>query len=185
MLSALTLENIIGLVGSIGTAATAVAALVALVYAKGQVREAQRQLRQSRRVANGDFLLRLDEAFQRHNETHKRLQPMFEWGQNELGKSKGGPSTNEDWFAVTSYMGLLERVNYLVKRRIVKLAIIDKLYGYRVSNVVSNDIIRKTKLETPTAEYYQEFIQLWLALKELHPQWRDYPGITLIPSAKT
>jgi len=173
MLGILTLTDYIVLLGSIAAAVTAAAALVALVFAKGQVREAQRLFQQSRKVANADFLLRLDDAFQRHDAVHKRLQPAFEWGSN-----KGGPASAEEWFAVTSYMGLLERANYLVESGVEEPTIIDKLYGYRVYNIVSNDVIRREKLENAqTAAYYGEFIKLWNLLRPMHGDWRDFPAV--------
>lgn len=180
MLLMLEPSSYIALTESIATAVTAVAALAALVYARGQIQEAQKQLQHSHKISHGDFLLRLDEAFQRHIAVHKLLQPMFKWGNN-----KGGPVNDEDWFLVTSYMGLLERVNYLVESGVVGIEIIDKLYGYRVYNIVANDAIRKAKLEDPQkAVYYEEFIKLWLKLKGLHNtgtrKWRDYPAVVVV-----
>jgi hypothetical protein len=173
MVQQLTTADCIALVGSIATAVAAVAALVALIYARGQIKEAQKQLRHSRAIAHGDFLLRLDEAFQRHATVHMLLQPDFAWGSN-----KAGPVSPEDWFLVTSYMGLFERVNFLIESEIEELAIIDKLYGYRVYNIVANNVIRVAKLENKEiARYWEGFIHLWLQLKSLRPDWNDYPEI--------
>jgi len=169
----LTTSDYITLAGSIATTIAAVAAVVALIYARGQINEAQKQLRHSRAIAHGDFLLRLDEAFQRHTKVHMLLQPDFEWGNN-----KGGPASAEDWFLVTSYMGLFERVNFLIESEIEELAIVDKLYGYRVYNIVANNVIRRAKLEDKEiARYWEGFIELWRQLKSLHPNWSDYPEI--------
>lgn len=163
----------IEIAGSVASVLTGIAALVALIYAKGQVKEAQNQLRQSRTIAHLDFLLRLDEAFQRHTEVHTFLQPAFKWGNN-----KGGPESAEDWFMVTSYMGLFERVNFLVEMGLEELEMVDKFHGYRVYNIVSNDRIRQVKLEDPkTARYWVEFIKLWLKLKAIHDDWKDYPKV--------
>jgi hypothetical protein len=171
----LTPSDYVVLGGSIGSVATAVVAIRALVFAKRQVIEAQRQLRQSQALGHGDFLLRLDEALERHVKVHMLLQPDFAWGKN-----KGGPGSPDDWFLVTSYMGCFERVNFLIESRIEELEIVDKLYGYRVYNLVSNDIIRRKKLEDKErAPYWEEFIKLWLSLKSLHPEWQDYPGVKL------
>lgn len=168
-----TTSEYIALAGSIATVVAAVAAVVVLIYARGQINEAQKQLRHSRAIAHGDFLLRLDEAFQRHTKVHMLLQPDFDWGNN-----KSGPVSPEDWFLVTSYMGLFERVNFLIQSEIEELAIIDKLYGYRVYNIVANDVIRRAKLEDKEiAPYWEGFIHLWLQLKSLRPNWRDYPEI--------
>jgi hypothetical protein len=169
----LTTADYIALAGSIATAVAAVAAMAALIYARGQINAAQKQLQHSRAIAHGDFLLRLDEAFQRHAKVHMLLQPEFDWGNN-----KNGPTSPEDWFLVTSYMGLFERVNFLIQSEIENLAIIDKLYGYRVYNIVANNVIRRAKLEDKEiARYWEGFIQLWLQLKSLHPNWSDYPEI--------
>lgn len=181
---ALSTADCIALLAAIATAvATAVMAIVAsiaLVYAKGQIKEAQNQLQHSRRKAHGDFLLRLDEAFQRHLEVHKLLQPAFAWGK-EKGRSKAGPSDPEDWFKVTQYMGLFERINSLLKNEIVDLATFDDLYGYRLYNIVSNDTIRKVKLEDPTlAQYWEHLIDLWLKLKLRHNDWEQYPSVVSV-----
>jgi hypothetical protein len=163
-------------VESASTAVTALAAVAALVYARGQIREAKAQLEQAQKISYHDFLLRLDEAFQRHNKVHMLLQPEFEWGNN-----KSGPESSEDWFLVTSYMGLFERISFLVENGLVELKTVDQLYGYRVYNIVFNDVIRKTKLEKGRNEapYWKAFIMLWLKLKSLHDNWNNYPAVEL------
>lgn len=173
----LSTSDSIVLLGSVASGVTALVAIVAAVYAKGQIKEAQKQLQQSHRVAHGDFLLRLDEAFQRHTEVHKLLQPAFAWGQ-----PGGGPSEDEDWFKLTQYMGLFERVNFLLKSEIMDLTTIDALYGYRLYNIVSNDTIRKVKLEkAKTAVYWENLIDLWLTLKVGHQgEWEQYPNVILV-----
>ncbi len=177
MALALAPSDYIALVGSVSTASAAVAAIVALIYAKNQVTEARNQLKNSRTIAYLDFLLRVDEAFQRHQEVHQLLQPAFAWGNN-----KGGPKSAEDWFKVTSYMGLFERINFLLEIGIEQLGMVDKFHGYRMYNIVSNDIIRQAKLEDKQiAAYWEEFIRLWLKLKTLHSDWNQYPGVVLIP----
>jgi hypothetical protein len=181
MLQPPTTSDYIVLLGSAATVVTALVAVVALVYAKGQIKEAQNQLQQSRKIAQGDFLLRLDEAFQRNHEVHQKLQPAFAWGKDATGRSKGGPSVAEEWFNVSQYMGLFERVNSLLKNETVDLASIDSFYGYRLYNVVANDTIRKAKLENPElARYWENLIDLWLKLKVRHEDWEQYPGIVLI-----
>jgi len=146
-------QNIFSLIGLILTGS-------GLVYAGIQ-------LRASKKIARGEFLLRLDEMFQQHNETHTRLRPGGIWA--SAGK---GPATNEDWIAVEKYMGLFERIKVLMDDGIVDLATIDRLYGYRVFNLVANDIIRTVKLEGKVREYWQDFIELHRALeksRQKHP----------------
>ena len=59
---------------------------------------------------------------------------------------------------------------------------VDKFHGYRVYNIVSNDIIRRTKLEDKSvAVYWEEFIKLWLKLKLMHKKdWADYPDVIVV-----
>jgi len=177
----LSTPDAIALLGSAATAVTAIVAVIALLYAKVQIEEAQNQLQQSRKAAHGDFLLRLDEAFQRHNEVHRQLQPAFAWGKDPTGRSKGGPSEPEDWFKVSQYMGLFERVNSLLKNETLDLASIDEFYGYRLYNIVSHDTIRAAKLEDPkAARYWEDLIDLWLKLKPRHDDWKEYPGVVSV-----
>jgi hypothetical protein len=79
-------------------------------------------------------------------------------------------------------MGLFERVNFLIEIGIEQLKMVDKFHGYRVYNIVSNNTIRKVKLEdAEAAAYWEEFIRLWLKLKSLHPEWNEYPNVVLVP----
>jgi hypothetical protein len=119
------------------------------------------QLRAAKKIARGEFLLRLDEMFQQHLEVHTRLRPGGVWAVQ--GK---GPSSLEDWVAVEKYMGLFERIKVLIDDGIVDLATIDRLYGYRVFNIVANEVIRKAKLEGETRKYWQDFIGLHQSLEK-------------------
>ncbi|MCW5849379.1 MAG: hypothetical protein KIT87_04825 [Anaerolineae bacterium] len=118
-----------------------------------------RQLQAAQRTAKGDFLLRLDEAFQRHQEVHRRLRPGGDWAD-----SGQGPESVEEWIAVEQYMGLFERIKTMIDDGIVDLATIDRLYGYRVLNIVANDQIRQAKLEY-AAEDWSDFLSLLQAIK--------------------
>jgi hypothetical protein len=109
----------------------------------------------SRKIAQGEFLLRLEELFQMHLETHKRLRPGGEWA-----GGKGGPTTNTEWIDVERYMGLFERINALVRDKVVPLDYIDKFYGYRLLNIAANPIIHQVKL-VEEADSWQDFIELW------------------------
>lgn len=119
------------------------------------------QLRASKKIARGEFLLHLDELFHQHQDVHTRLRPGGAWS-----SSGNGPSSVEDWVAVEKYMGLFERIKVLIDDGIVDLATIDRLYGYRVLNIITNDVIKKAKLEGETNNYWQDFIGLYEALEK-------------------
>jgi hypothetical protein len=100
-----------------GDAATAIGLILTaagLVYAG-------RQLQLQRRLARGDFILRLEEMLASHNDVHRRLD------------APGGRSwqpTEEDWPAVEAYMGTFERIELLVRSGILDLETVDNLYAY-------------------------------------------------------
>lgn len=127
-------------------------ALIGLFYAV-------RQLRAGQKIAKGDFLLRLDDAFQRHQEVHTRLRPGGMWADEVHG-----PTTQAEWIMVEQYMGLFERIKVMVDDGIIDVDTVDRLYGYRLFNIVGNPIIRREKLELEAANW-GDFIGLWQALE--------------------
>ena len=50
-------------------------------------------------------------------------------------------------------MGLFERVKVLVDDKIIDIDTVDRLYGYRVDNIVNNETIRQAKLEREKDSY--------------------------------
>jgi hypothetical protein len=141
---------------SIATAIASIIAAVGLIYVG-------KQLRESKKIARAEFLLRLEELFQEHTEVHTRLRPGGDWADGSKG-----PSTSEEWVKVERYMGLFERIQVLIDDRIVDLDAVDRFYGYRVLNIVDNPIIRQAKLEGERAKYWKNFIKLQRALEERH-----------------
>jgi len=133
--------------------------IIGLFLTGGGLIYAGLQISQTRNIARGEFLLHLDELFQQHIEVHTRLRP---GGKYATGKSK--PSSAEEWIAIERYMGLFERIKVLIDSKIVDLDTIDRLYGYRVFNIVANNTIRHIKLEQE-ASSWRDFIELWHALE--------------------
>ncbi len=164
-------------VGSIATAIGLLLAAWGLKYAAGQLvesrkvaEESKRVAEESKRIAQGEFLLRLDEMLRHHDRVHRRLRPRGEWGQ------RGGPSPDdgEAWADIESYMGLFERIKVLIDNGIIDRGIVDRLYGYRVSNIIDNDIIRIGKLENPeTRDGWSDFLAL---ARDLNRYPRDHPA---------
>jgi hypothetical protein len=144
-------------VESISTAMASIIAAIALLYVG-------KQLRESKKIARADFLLRLDEMFQEHTRVHVRLRNGGDWAKDPKRPTKG-PENIEEWTAVEGYMGLFERIQVMINDGIVDLGTIYKLYGYRVFNIADNPVIRKAKLED-RAKYWKDFIELWHALED-------------------
>jgi len=119
------IQTAIALLGVVGT-------VIALWYAG-------RQLRDSKRSAQGDFLFRFDEMLNRYDSIHKQLRPGGGW-------TSGKPITLDDWPDVERYMGLFERVKILIDDGFIDIDTFDRLYGYRIDNITNNQQIKTEKL---------------------------------------
>jgi hypothetical protein len=135
-------------VGSIATSVGVIVALFAALYAA-------KQLQTARKIAHGQFLLDLDEAFVRHRDIHMRLRPRGLWADG-----KTGPMSSDEWIATESYMGLFERIKVLLDNGVIDFEVFCRLYGYRMSNIVANPRIREEKLIRQKGAW-QDFIELW------------------------
>ena len=112
------------------------------------------QIRRAKNITQADFLLKLDDHFHYHLSIHSKLRPKGEWSIPGTG-----PKSTDEWIAVEKYMGLFERISVLVDSGIISKQIIDRLYGYRISNIVHNDIIYQTKL-VQEKDGWSDFIKL-------------------------
>lgn len=137
-----------------------IGAVVGLWYA-GQ------QLHNTRQSIRGEFLLTLDQAFVRHAAVHGRLRPGGDWegsarrpdNMDEWWAVKDLGPKDSEWLAVEEYMGLFERIEVLIDGGSLDAALVNRLYGYRVFNIVANSEIRTKKL-IDLAEGRQDFIKL-------------------------
>jgi hypothetical protein len=127
---------------------------VGLLLAWGGLVAALWQLKQTRNIALGEFLLHIDEMMLQHEEVHLNLRPGGPWTQEG-----SGPESAEEWAAVDAYMGLFERVYILSEENMVDLDIISRLYGYRIRNIVANERIRQAKL-VDEADLWRDFADL-------------------------
>jgi hypothetical protein len=127
-----------------------------LLLAMGGFYYAGRQLLHSQRSAQGAFLLDLEEVLRQHDEVHRKL--------DSPGGREWAPSDNE-WPAIEAYMGVFERIQLLVERKILDIETVDRLYSYRVINIVLNEHIRSEKLKKKAA-FWPDFFKLWKSLQE-------------------
>ena len=135
-----------------------VIATIALIFAARPVRLASRQrgdqlnvARHARAYVFGQFLLQLDEAFRVHQRVHRRLRPRHGGSLGEMSdvgtwRNPGAPITPDDWADVEAYLGLFERIAVLVDRNLLDAEVVVRLYGYRITNIWTNDVIRQKKL---------------------------------------
>ncbi|MDX1994051.1 MAG: hypothetical protein SF029_16820 [bacterium] len=133
---------------------TLIVTIVGVVYAGNQ-------LHLSRRVSQGEFLLHLDEMMRVHDKVHRSLRPGGKWAKGNVG-----PINADEWADVESYMGLFERIKILIDRKILDIKLFDRLYGYRIDNIIANEVIVQTKLGSEEKESWQDFIALHRALEQ-------------------
>ncbi len=151
----ITVTDCFVIIESVATTIGIILALFGLFYTA-------RQLEASQKTARGEFLLHLDELFYQHDKVHRLLRPGGDWADGE-----SGPVTNDDWILVEKYMGLFERVKVLVDDGLIDIDTVYKLYGYRVFNIVDNEIICQRKLDEE-ANSWGKFIELRDDLKAIN-----------------
>jgi hypothetical protein len=136
-----------------------IVALGGLLAAIGGFFYAGLQLRHAQRSARGTFLLDLEEMLRHHDKIHIKLEPG--------GEEDWKPAGPDDWAAVEAYMGVFERIQLLVEERILDLDTVDRLYSYRVLNIVNNEHIRKEKL-VEKGQFWTDFRKLWHSLENCY-----------------
>jgi hypothetical protein len=127
-------------ISDMSSIALAIAGVGSLLYISRQVNVARQQ-------AKGQFLLTLDGYFEKLNEITARLL-------NEEDYKPVGRGWGEIW----QLMSLYERINIMVEDKIIDIAIVDRLYGFRLLAIVANDAIFQ-RVQSMGAEW-QDFIDL-------------------------
>jgi len=123
-------------------------ASIALAFAGvGSLLYISRQVNVARQQTKGQFLLALDGHFEKLNEITARL--LNEEDYKPVGKG---------WGEIWQLMSVYERINIMVEDKIIDIAIVDRLYGFRLLAIVANDEIFR-RVQSMGAEW-QDFIDL-------------------------
>lgn len=133
-------------VGDIASSIMAVATAGSMLYIA-------RQLNVTRKQTKGQFLLAIDEQFEKSNDITLRLV-------NEQSFIPQGT----DWPQIFRLMSVFERINIMVEDHILDIDIVDRLHGFRLLHIIANDQIYQ-RLQTTGAEW-QDFIDLCYAVAE-------------------
>lgn len=129
-----------------------IAAIGLLITAAGLVFNGM-QLRMTRHIAKGEFILQFDEALAQFSDIERRLR----YEKAEYGTKK--PLTDEEWYRVHRYFGRLETLNTLLKDGIFDIDLIDRAYSHRIVALALNPEVKQRKLiENPIPN--QEFVEL-------------------------
>jgi hypothetical protein len=125
-----TLEQISWLATALG-APTAIGALVF----------AGLQLRRTFLIERGRFLLELERMSATYDKTHIRLRPGGDWSDRVTG-----PASAQEWADLEDYMGFFEHCELLIKAGILEQNHFNRLFGYRLRNIVANETRVEAKL---------------------------------------
>jgi hypothetical protein len=137
----------------------AVATTISLIYIS-------RQLAVTRRQTKGEFLLALDDQFEKVRDI--------------LLKVVGDPTfqpDGKDWPRVWALMSVFERVSIMVEDGIIDVGIVDRLYGYVMLRLLGNDAVFE-RLKATGADW-QDFVELCYRLarrraRSKHPHDRSF-----------
>jgi hypothetical protein len=119
---------------NVATIGAAIVGVGALVYAAFQ-------LKHSSTTSEGQFLLDLEKMSYTHNEVHIKLRPGGEWACNSKG-----PKDHKEWAKLEDYMGFFELCELLMQDGSLCPDRFEQMFGYRVNNIVANEIIDNAKL---------------------------------------
>jgi len=122
---------------------------------------ASRQLRENRRVTQGQVLLELSDHFRHFEGIHRSL----------LNTKRGADwaPPDRDWTSVVFYMGLFERCQVLLEGEALALDEFERLYGYRLRLLVKRRSVRDRYFSNAkVASGWQDFIRIWKQLDDAY-----------------
>jgi hypothetical protein len=143
--------------GNIITAAGFAVAFVGLIFAGRQLRAAKEAAEAASRTSEGQFLLNLIPLLKAHDAIHRKLYHGEDW-------KAGTEPEPAEWLPVSEYMGVLEGIGVLARNDLLDLEVVDRLFGYRVGNLVRDDYIRNL---VATSHGWVEFVAFWRALDDI------------------
>jgi hypothetical protein len=132
---------------SIGAIISALAATVGLIYTA-------RQIKHHTEISRAQFWLELRMMFAQHDMVHINLRPGGEWS-----NGNAGPCGTSDWARVEAYMGLFEHCEAMLDKKLIDLETFERIYLYRLHNIVSNKVIVEAKLKRES-QHWRLFIRL-------------------------
>ena len=136
----MNIGEITNLVLALATLLLAIVTMISVIYIARQFRLTQQQ-------AKGTFLMALDEQFDATNTMTRRMvtEPNF-------------TPNGEEWIEVWRMMSVFERMSVMVDDRILDIALVDRLHGFRLLIIIGNDAIYQ-RLQSTGGEW-QDFVHM-------------------------
>src|SRR5579871_1234156 len=136
----MNISDIANLILAIATLILAIATMISVVYIA-------RQFNLTREQAKGTFLLALDEQFEATNVMTRHLvnEPNF-------------TPNSDEWIQIWQLMSVFERVSVMVDDKILDVALVDRLHGFRLQLIIGNDAVYQRLL--PTGGEWRDFVHI-------------------------
>ncbi len=130
-----------------------VTSMIVALATMGSLLYISRQVNVTRQQTKGQFLLALDEQFEKSGGIMIRLLT-----------EQGFTPVDKDWLEVWGAMSVFERINIMVEDKILDIGIVDRLYGFRLLGLIANDPIYQRLASSGTE--WQDFIDLCYAVAD-------------------
>lgn len=122
-------------------AVTAITSAIALIFVGVALFYNNAELRMTREIAQSQYLMSYYSEFQQFNDVQMKFIAGA-WSQPGVG-----PESQEEWYRVARYMGLLEQIEVLIDSGIMTAEVADRSYSHRVRAVYRNELVRRRYLE--------------------------------------
>jgi len=121
------------------------------------------QMRKSKRLNEGEFIVNLNNQFVENKNISELFLKMEKYERTDKSKNV---FYEDDITKVAAYMTFFEVIFSLIERKIIKLWMIDDLFSYQFFLLLNNDRIQKLEL-IPCEKYY-------INVYKFYKMWKDY-----------
>ena len=130
-----------------------IASMIVALATTGSLLYISRQVNVTRQQAKGQFLLALDDQFEKFNGMTFRMVT-----------EKDFTPEGKDWAQIFGLMSVFERINIMVEDQILDVPLVDRLHGFRLMSLIANDAIFH-RVQSAGVEW-QDFIDLCYAIAD-------------------
>ena len=149
-----------------------VAQVLGAIGTVGGIFYAAAQLGHSASTSRAAFLLQLEDMSHDYDAVRAKLGPKGAW--TEKG---AGPTTPLEWVQAEDYLGFFEHCEILMRQGSLDPRVFSHLFGYRLENILENELIVRKKL-IEEREHWELF---WALLR----RFRLTPRIPRMQQANT